>query len=60
MTTNRAMSPIADGVDNVTLGVAANLPLYRKRLAAGVDEAEAEVLASTGNTTSCATGRCAT
>ncbi len=46
MTTRRAMSPLADGVDNVTMGLMANIPLYRKRLSAGVREAEAQAVSS--------------
>lgn len=46
MTTNRALAPTADGMDNVTAGVMVNLPVYRKRLDAGVREAEAQVVAS--------------
>jgi outer membrane protein TolC len=46
MTTNRALSPIADGLDDLTVGLSVNLPVYRKRLDAGVREAEAAALAS--------------
>jgi outer membrane protein TolC len=46
MTTNRALSPIADGIDNVTAGLSVNLPIYHKRLNAAVREAEAQVVAS--------------
>lgn len=45
MTTNRAMSPLADGRDNWTIGLMVNLPIYRKRLDAAVREAEAMVVA---------------
>ncbi len=46
MTTNRAIAPTADGIDNLTAGLSVNMPLYRRRLDAGVREAEAEVVAS--------------
>jgi outer membrane protein TolC len=46
MTTNRALAPSADGIDNLTVGVSVNLPVYRKRLDAAVREAEATVVAS--------------
>jgi outer membrane protein TolC len=46
MTASRAMSPVADGLDDLTVGVAANLPIYRRQLAAGVHEAESKVVAS--------------
>lgn len=46
MTTNRAIAPTADGIDNVTAGLSVNLPVYRKRLAAAVAEAESQVVAS--------------
>jgi outer membrane protein TolC len=46
MTTNRALAAEADGLDQVTVGVGINLPIYRDRLDAGVREAEAQVVAS--------------
>ncbi|MGN6544978.1 MAG: TolC family protein [Aureliella sp.] len=46
MTRNRALALAADGVDMVGLNVSLNLPVYRKRINAGVREAEASVVAS--------------
>lgn len=46
MTTNRALAPMADGVDSLTVGLSVNLPVYRRRLDAGVREAEAMVVAT--------------
>lgn len=46
MTTNGAMSPLADGRDNLGLSLMVNLPVYRKRLDAGVREGEANVVSS--------------
>jgi outer membrane protein, heavy metal efflux system len=46
MTTRRALAPTADGIDNVNTNVSLNLPIYKKRLDAGVREAEANVVAS--------------
>jgi outer membrane protein TolC len=46
MTTSGALAPTADGVDNVSLGFMANLPIYHGRLRAGVHEAESNVVAS--------------
>ena len=46
MTTDRAIAPSADGIDNLATGVSLNLPVYRKRLDAAVREAESEVVAS--------------
>lgn len=46
MTTNRAIAPTADGIDNLTAGLSVNLPIYRKRLDAAVREAESQVVAS--------------
>lgn len=46
MTANRAISPVADGIDNIAAGVSVNLPIYRKRLDASLREAEAEAAAS--------------
>jgi cobalt-zinc-cadmium efflux system outer membrane protein len=45
MTRSGAISPIADGIDDVGIGVMLNVPIYRKRLAAGVREAEAQTVA---------------
>lgn len=46
MTTNRALAPSADGIDNLTIGMSVNLPIYRGRLNAAVREAEATAVAS--------------
>jgi outer membrane protein TolC len=46
MTTRKAIAPSADGIDNVTVGMSFNVPLYRKRLDARVREAEAQAVAS--------------
>jgi len=46
MTTNRALAPTADGIDNLGVTLMANIPIYRKRLDAGVREAESQVVAS--------------
>jgi outer membrane protein TolC len=46
MTTERALAPTADGIDNIAVGVDVSLPIYRKRLVAGVREAEASVAAT--------------
>ena len=46
MTTNRALAPTADGLDMVGLNVSFNVPVYRKRINAGIREAEASVVAS--------------
>jgi cobalt-zinc-cadmium efflux system outer membrane protein len=45
MTTSGAIAPSADGIDDVGIGVMLNVPIYRKRLAAGVREAEAQTVA---------------
>lgn len=45
MTRQNSPSPMADGRDNVGLVVGFNLPVYRKKLAAGVNEAEARATA---------------
>lgn len=47
MTTNGAIAPSADGIDNATVGFGVNLPIYRNRLRAAVHEAEATAVAST-------------
>jgi outer membrane protein TolC len=46
MTTDKALAPTADGIDNVTVGMGMNVPVYRKRLNAGVRQAEANVVAT--------------
>lgn len=46
MTTKGAMSPDADGIDDVGVGVMVNLPIYRNRLDAGVRSAEAQTVSS--------------
>jgi outer membrane protein TolC len=45
MTTNRALAPSADGIDNLTVGLSVNVPIYRGRLNAAVREAQATVVA---------------
>lgn len=46
MTTNGAMSSLADGRGNWNLGLMVNIPIYRKRLDAAVREAETMAIAS--------------
>jgi outer membrane protein TolC len=46
MTTDKALAPTADGIDNVTVGMGVNVPMYRKRLNAGVRQAEANAVAT--------------
>ncbi|MBI1903689.1 MAG: TolC family protein [Planctomycetes bacterium] len=46
MTTSKALAPTADGIDDLSIGLAANIPIYRQRLDAGVREAEAKAVAS--------------
>lgn len=46
MTTSQALSPVADGVSMFNIGAQVNVPLYRKKLQAGVREAEADAVAS--------------
>lgn len=46
MTTRRALSPVADGLDMITVGMTINLPVYRARLEGAVREAEASVVAA--------------
>jgi len=41
------ISPVANGRDAVMLGVGFNMPIYRKRIEAGVREAEAQTVADT-------------
>ncbi len=44
MTRSGALAPTSDGIDNVSLFASMNLPIYRKRLEAGVREAEAQAV----------------
>jgi outer membrane protein TolC len=44
MSTSGSISPVADGIDDVGLGLTINVPIYRKRLDAGVREAEARAV----------------
>lgn len=46
MTTRRALSPVADGLDMVSIGVAVNLPINQVRRAGAVREAESNVVAA--------------
>lgn len=46
MTTAGAMAPSADGLDDVGISMMFNVPVYRKRLRAGVREAESRVVSS--------------
>lgn len=46
MTRSQALAPEADGLDMFGVGLMVNVPIYRKRLEAGVRQAEAEVVAS--------------
>lgn len=46
MTRSRALAGTADGIDDVGIGLALNVPLYRGRLQAGVREAQAQVASS--------------
>lgn len=46
MTTYRAVAASADGIDNLGVGLGANIPIYRKRLSSAVREAEENTLAS--------------
>lgn len=46
MTTDQAISPVADGNDNFGIRLGINLPIYRDRLQAGVKEAEHRVVES--------------
>jgi len=45
-TTNAGLSAVANGRDAFLLGASVNLPIYRKRLDAGVREAEARAVSS--------------
>jgi len=46
-TSAAGLSPVANGDDPLLLGLSVNVPIYRKRLEAGVREAESRVVAST-------------
>ncbi len=46
MTTSEAISPVADGNDNLGIQLGVNLPIYRDKLQAGVREAEHRVVES--------------
>ena len=46
-TATTGISPVANGRDAVLLGVGFNMPIYRKRIEAGVREAEAQTVADT-------------
>ena len=46
MTTRQAISPVADGVDNISFGVGMTLPVWRERIRAGVAESAAQVASS--------------
>ncbi len=46
MTTSGATAPTADGIPDVGIGMMVNVPIYRKRLDAGVREAEAKTVAT--------------
>jgi outer membrane protein, heavy metal efflux system len=45
-TTTQALAPTANSRDIVQIGLMANIPIYRKRLQAGVREAESKTVAS--------------
>lgn len=46
ITANSAISPVANGNDNVAFGIGLNLPIWRDKLRAGVCEAEQRILES--------------
>ena len=46
MTTSQALSPVADGVDNISFGVGMTLPVWREKIRAGVSESSAQVVSS--------------
>jgi len=46
VTPQQALAPTANGRDFVQVGLTANIPIYRKRLQAGVREAESKTVAS--------------
>ena len=43
MTTRQAISPVADGVDNISFGVGISLPVWREKIRAAVAESSAQV-----------------
>ncbi len=43
MTKGAAISPVADGVDNISFGVGFSLPIYRNKINAGISESIAEL-----------------
>ncbi|MEX2286227.1 MAG: TolC family protein [Planctomycetaceae bacterium] len=47
MTTERALAPTADGIDDLSIGAMINVPLYVRRLDAGVRESEARAVMKT-------------
>ncbi len=46
MTTGAAISPVADGKDNISFGVGFTLPIYRNKINAGISESAAEIASS--------------
>jgi outer membrane protein TolC len=44
MTTEKAIAPTADGIDNLGVGAMINVPIYYRRLEAGVREGEARTV----------------
>jgi outer membrane protein TolC len=46
ITTGAAVSPVANGNDNLAFGVGVNLPIWRDKLRAGVNEAEHRIVES--------------
>ena len=46
MSRSQALAGTADGLDDVSLGLSVNLPVYRRRLDAAVREAEARAVSS--------------
>lgn len=46
MARSGALSPVADGLPMVNIGAQINVPIYRKKLEAGVREAEAQAVSS--------------
>lgn len=46
MTTNRALAPTADGMDNFGFTIGFNIPIWREKLRAGVNEARQRTLAN--------------
>ncbi len=47
MTTGGAISPVADGIDNISFSVGATLPIWREKIRAGICEASAQQISST-------------